>query len=90
MLESLEANRKLNHTKRYLRICADAGEFVGAFVPFGVVMLAVRLEDVLINVHQSVCSYQTSGSARVDEESMDGFAFYRGKRVKSFVVVDVF
>ena len=45
-------------------------------MPFHVVVFAVRLEDVLDNVLESVCSYQTSGGARVDEESMDGFAFY--------------
>ena len=59
-----------------LWISTDAGELVGAFVPFHVVVLAVRLEDVLDNVLEGVCSDQTSGGAWVDEESMDDFAFY--------------
>ena len=59
-----------------LWVSTDAGELVGAFVPFHVVVFAVRLEDVLDNILESVCSYQSSGGARVDEESMDGFAFY--------------
>ena len=59
-----------------LWISTNAGELVGAFVPFDVVALAMRLEDIWDDVLQGVGSYQASGSARVDEESMDGFAFY--------------
>ena len=53
-------------------ISTDACELVGAFVPFDMVMLAVRLENIL----DDVLSYQASGSARVDEESMNDFTFY--------------
>ena len=59
-----------------LCICTDAGEFVGALVPFDLVVFAVRLENMFDYVLQSVSSYQASGSARVDEESMDDFAFH--------------
>ena len=59
-----------------LCISTDAGEFVGTFVPFDLVIFAVRLENMVDYVLQSVSSYQASGSARVDEESMDDFTFY--------------
>ena len=59
-------------------------------MPFDVAVFAVRLEDMLDDVLQSVGSYQASGSARVDDESVDSLAFYREcKRVVRFVVVDV-
>ena len=45
-------------------------------MPFDVAVFAVRLEDMLDDVLQSVGSYQASGSARVDDESVDSFAFY--------------
>ena len=44
-------------------------------MPFDLVMFAMRLQNVLDDVLQSVCSYQASGGARVDEESMDDLAF---------------
>ena len=44
-------------------------------MPFDVSVFAVRLEDMLDDVLQSVGSYQASGSARVDDESIDGLAF---------------
>ena len=45
-------------------------------MPFDLVVFAVRPENMVDYVLQSVSSYQASGGARVDEESMDGFAFY--------------
>ena len=45
-------------------------------MPFDVAVFAVRLEDMLDNVLQCVGSYQASGSARVDDESVDGLTFY--------------
>ena len=59
-----------------LCISTDACELVGALVPFEVFVLAVRLENMLDDVLQRVGSYQASGCARVDEESMDGFTFH--------------
>ena len=45
-------------------------------MPFDLVMFAMRPENMVDYVLQSVSSYQASGSARVDEESMDDFAFH--------------
>ena len=56
------------------RLCR--GSALMPFAQFYVVVLAVRLEDVLNNVLQSVGSYQASGSARVDDESVDSLTFY--------------
>ena len=43
-------------------------------MPFDLALFAMWLQDVLDDVLQRVCSYQASGGARVDEESMDDFA----------------
>ena len=86
MLESLEANRKLNHTKRYLRICADAGEFVGAFVPFHQVVHAVRLEDVVDDVVQRVRADQAFGRTWVYEDAIDLLVLHEVERVELVVV----
>ena len=44
-------------------------------MPFDLVLFAMRLQNVLDDVLQRVGSYQASGGARVDEESMDDLAF---------------
>ena len=45
-------------------------------MPFDVAVFAVRPEDMVDDVLQSVGSYQASGSARVDDESVDSLTFY--------------
>ena len=87
MLESLEANRKLNHTKRYLRVCADACELVGAVVPFHQVLHAVRLEDVVNNVIQSVRADQAFGRTRVYEDAIDLLVLHEVERVELMVAL---
>ena len=87
MLESLEANRKLNHTKRYLRICADAGELVGAFVPLHQVVHVVRLKDVVDDVVQRVRADQAFGRTRVYEDAIGLLVLHEVERVELIVAL---
>ena len=50
---------------------------------------ALRLEDVLDDVFERVCSYQSSGGAGVDEESVDSHSFDRSECVERCVVIYV-
>ena len=75
VLKTFEADGEFTLAKALLLFSTDACEFVGAFVPFDLVLFAMRLQNILDDVLQRVGSYQASGGARVDEESMDDFAF---------------